>query len=57
MVNHLPVFSSFFDLYPPDQPYIRPNTQYGNMFESASTVVITIGVKDGTIFDDAVHAG
>ncbi|HLK13114.1 MAG TPA: MMPL family transporter [Candidatus Binatia bacterium] len=46
------VFTNFFDLYPPNHPYIRLYQQYRNMFGTANTVLIVVEVKNGTIFDD-----
>src|SRR6266481_6415297 len=46
------VFTNFFDLYPPNHPYIRLYTQYRNMFGTANTLLLVVEVKDGTIFDD-----
>jgi predicted RND superfamily exporter protein len=46
------VFTNFFDLYPPDHPYIKLYTQYRNMFGTANTLLLVVEVKDGTIFDD-----
>jgi predicted RND superfamily exporter protein len=46
------VFTNFFDLYPPDHPYIQLYQQYRNMFGTANTVLVVVEVKNGTIFDD-----
>jgi predicted RND superfamily exporter protein len=52
MVAHLAIYTNFFDLYPPDHPYIQLYTKYRDMFGSANTVLITVEVQKGTIFDD-----
>src|SRR5689334_15440331 len=46
------VFTNFFDLYPPNHPYIQLYQQYRNMFGTANTLLLVVEVKDGTIFDD-----
>src|SRR6266403_1291901 len=45
------VFTNFFDLYPPNHPYIKLYTQYRNMFGTANTLLLGVEVKNGTIFD------
>ncbi|MGH7822800.1 MAG: hypothetical protein ACREQ9_23830, partial [Candidatus Binatia bacterium] len=52
MIYHMAVFTNFFDLYPPDHPYIQLYTKYRDMFGSANTVLITVEVKEGDIFTD-----
>jgi predicted RND superfamily exporter protein len=54
---HLTVFTNFFDLYPPDHPYIRLYTKYREMFGTANVVLITLEVKDGDIFStpETIH--
>jgi hypothetical protein len=52
MIYHMAVFTNFFDLYPPGHPYIQLYQKYRGMFGSANTVLLTVEVKDGTIFDD-----
>jgi predicted RND superfamily exporter protein len=47
---HLTIFTNFFDLYPPNHPYIRLYTKYREMFGTANVVLITLEVKDGDIF-------
>ncbi len=47
---HITVATHFFDLYPPDHPYIRLYTQYREMFGTANVVLITLEVKDGDLF-------
>ncbi len=46
------VFTNFFDLYPPNHPYIRLYNEYRSMFGTANTLLIVVEVKNGTIFDD-----
>jgi predicted RND superfamily exporter protein len=49
-VYHMAVFTNFFDLYPPNHPYIRLYTKYRDMFGTANVVLIAVEVKDGDIF-------
>jgi predicted RND superfamily exporter protein len=51
MWNWMKVFTNFFDLYPPNHPYIKLYQQYRNMFGTANTVLVVVEVKNGTIFD------
>src|SRR5437879_6585881 len=46
------LLTNFFDLYPPNHPYIKLYTQYRSMFGTANTLLLVVEVKDGTIFDD-----
>jgi len=46
------VFTNFFDLYPPNHPYIKLYTQYRSMFGTANTLLLVVEVQNGTIFDD-----
>ena len=52
MFQYTKVFTNFFDLYPPDHPYIKLYTQYRNMFGTANTVLVVVETPNGTIFDD-----
>src|SRR5438093_315921 len=52
MWTRMHIFTNFFDLYPPDHPYIKLYTQYRSMFGTANTLLLVVEVKDGTIFDD-----
>jgi len=52
MYFRMHVFTNFFDLYPPNHPYIKLYTQYRSMFGTATTLLLVVEVKDGTIFDD-----
>ena len=46
------VFTNFFDLYPPNHPYIRLYTEYRNMFGTANTLLLVVEVQNGTLFDE-----
>ncbi|TMB21932.1 MAG: hypothetical protein E6J71_07555 [Deltaproteobacteria bacterium] len=46
------VFTNFFDLYPPNHPYIKLYTQYRSMFGTANTLLLVVETQKGTIFDD-----
>jgi uncharacterized protein len=50
MIYHMAIFTNFFDLYPPNHPYIQLYTKYRDMFGTANVVLITVEVKDGDIF-------
>jgi len=50
MMYHMAIFTNFFDLYPPNHPYIQLYTKYRDMFGTANVVLITVEVKDGDIF-------
>jgi predicted RND superfamily exporter protein len=52
MYFRMHVFTNFFDLYPPNHPYIKLYTQYRSMFGTANTLLLVVEVKNGTIFDD-----
>src|SRR5881628_3242693 len=52
MVLRMHVFTNFFDLYPPDHPYVKLYTKYRSMFGSANTLLLVVETKNGTIFDD-----
>jgi predicted RND superfamily exporter protein len=52
MWTKMHIFTNFFDLYPPNHPYIRLYQQYRNMFGTANTVVFVVEVQKGTIYDD-----
>src|SRR5213083_1291992 len=52
MVARMHIFTNFFDLYPPNHPYIKLYTQYRSMFGTANTLLLVVEVKNGTIFDD-----
>lgn len=52
MWTRMKVFTNFFDLYPPNHPYVQLYQQYRNMFGTANTVVMVVEVKNGTIYDD-----
>src|SRR5437868_6898073 len=50
MMVHMAIFTNFFDLYPPNHPYIQLYTKYRDMFGTANVVLITVEVKVGDIF-------
>jgi uncharacterized protein len=50
MIYRMAIFTNFFDLYPPNHPYIKLYTKYRDMFGTANVVLITVEVKDGDIF-------
>ena len=52
MWTKMKVFTNFFDLYPPNHPYIQLYQQYRSMFGTANQVVMVVEVKNGTIYDD-----
>ena len=52
MFQYTRVFTNFFDLYPPNHPYIQLYQEYRNMFGTANTVLIVVETPNGTIFDD-----
>jgi predicted RND superfamily exporter protein len=52
MWTKMHIFTNFFDLYPPNHPYIRLYQQYRSMFGTANTVVFVVEVQKGTIYDD-----
>ena len=45
------VYTNFFDLYPPDHPYIQLYQQYRRMFGTANVLVMAIEKKEGDIFN------
>jgi len=49
---HMHVRTNFFDLYPPNHPYIKLYQQYRPMFGTANTLLLVVEVKKGTIFDN-----
>ena len=52
MYSKMHIFTNFFDLYPPNHPYIRLYQQYRSMFGTANQVVMVVEVQNGTIYDD-----
>src|SRR2546425_5426453 len=52
MVARMHIFTNFFDLYPPNHPYIKLYTQYRSMFGTANTLLLVVETQKGTIFDD-----
>jgi len=49
---HLTIFTNFFDLYPPNHPYIQVYQKYRKMFGTSNVLLMTIEAKQGEIFDD-----
>ena len=45
------VYTNFFDLYPPDHPYIKLYQEYRRMFGTANVLVLAIEKKNGDIFN------
>src|SRR6266403_4847580 len=52
MVVRMHIFTNFFDLYPPNHPYVKLYQQYRNMFGTANQVVMVVETQKGTIYDD-----
>src|SRR5438876_11382162 len=52
MVARMHIFTNFFDLYPPGNPYIKLYTQYRSMFGTANTLLLVVEEMNGTIFND-----
>ena len=52
MYAHMTVTTNFFDLYPPNHPYIQLYTKYRSMFGTANVLQIVVEKPNGTIFDD-----
>lgn len=50
-VEHMRVYTNFFDLYPPGHPYIQLYQQYRRMFGTANVLVMSIENKKGDIFN------
>ena len=50
--EHLTIFTNFFDLYPPNHPYIQVYQKYRKMFGTSNVLLMTIEAKNGEIFDD-----
>src|SRR4051794_4460529 len=44
MLYHMAIFTNFFDLYPPNHPYIQLYTKYRDMFGTANVVLLTVEV-------------
>ncbi|HXG21184.1 MAG TPA: MMPL family transporter, partial [Methylomirabilota bacterium] len=45
------VYTNFFDLYPPNHPYIQLYQQYRRMFGTANVLMMMIECKQGDIFN------
>ncbi len=48
----LSIYTNFFDLYPPNHPYIQVYQKYRKMFGTSNVLLMTIEAKTGEIFDD-----
>lgn len=51
LVAHLTVATNFFELYPPNHPYIKLYKQYRTMFGSANVMTLVVKVKNGDIYN------
>ena len=51
---HLTIFTNFFDLYPPNHPYIKVDTKYREMFGSSNVLLMTLEANEGTVFDPEI---
>ena len=51
---HLTIFTNFFDLYPPNHPYIKVYTKYREMFGSSNVLLMTLEANEGTVFDPEI---
>src|SRR6184192_623960 len=49
--THMRVYTNFFDLYPPNHPYIQLYQQYRRMFGTANVLMLAIECKKGDIFN------
>jgi uncharacterized protein len=49
-VCRIAVLTDFFDLYPPNHPYIQVYRKYRGMFGTANVVLISVEVKRGDVF-------
>jgi predicted RND superfamily exporter protein len=52
MWAHMQIATNFFDLYPPNHPYIQLYQKYRPMFGTANVLQIVVETPEGTIFDD-----
>lgn len=48
---HLKIHTDFFDLYPPNHPYIKLYKEYRKMFGSANVINVILEVKNGTVYN------
>jgi predicted RND superfamily exporter protein len=46
------IFTNFFDLYPPNHPYIQVYTKYRKLFGTSNVLMMVVEVQKGTLFDD-----
>src|SRR6266568_607105 len=49
--THMRVYTNFFDLYPPNHPYIQLYQKYRRMFGTANVLMMAIETKEGDIFN------
>jgi uncharacterized protein len=52
LAANLTIFTNFFDLYPPNHPYIQVYQKYRKMFGTSNVLLMTIEAKNGDIFSD-----
>jgi len=50
-LEHMRVYTNFFDLYPPGHPYIQLYQKYRRMFGTANVLMMAIETKDGDVFN------
>src|SRR5262245_33536697 len=50
-LKNMRVYTNFFDLYPPNHPYIQLYQQYRRMFGTANVLMMAIECKQGDIFN------
>src|SRR5262245_23468128 len=50
-LEHMRVYTNFFDLYPPVHPYIQLYQKYRRMFGTANVLMMAIETKDGDVFN------
>jgi predicted RND superfamily exporter protein len=50
--TRLTIFTNFFDLYPPNHPYIEIYSKYRSMFGTSNVLLMAIEVQNGTLFTD-----
>ena len=50
-LKHMRVYTNFFDLYPPNHPYIQLYQKYRRMFGTANVLMMAIECKEGDIFN------
>ncbi len=50
-LKYMRVYTNFFDLYPPNHPYIQLYQKYRRMFGTANVLLMAIECKEGDIFN------